>query len=76
MVLAGGAEKLPFRKENPFPSGSTGLLGQAYRYAFVIGPVTGASCLPPGLLRAARCAGKPPEDPIRSNVGGVQSRPP
>jgi len=47
MVLTGGAEKLPFRKENPFPSGSRGLLGQAYRYAFVIGQVTGASCLPP-----------------------------
>jgi hypothetical protein len=33
MVLAGGAEKLSFQKENPFPIGSTDLLGRTCRYA-------------------------------------------
>jgi hypothetical protein len=40
MVLAGGSEKLSFRKENPFPICSTDLLGQTYRYAFVHGPLS------------------------------------
>ena len=38
MVLYGGSEKLPFRKENPFPICSTDLLGQTCRYAFDHGP--------------------------------------
>ena len=38
MVIAGGAEKLSFQKENPFPTCSTDLLGQTCRYAFDHGP--------------------------------------